>query len=298
MHGFPGALLSHLVTFMYEGEATVKEEMIEQFLDMGKELKIEGLYDKEEHSETLEEAAEKEPLDLGVPKTDNGAGRKNEKKTVKVKTIKSLEARARASGGRKSSLVSSKGSSLGHVLTPGDIQKEDGKLGNPDCEMTEKILQNKKAKMQKNLVSVLKRFESRPDENLVLGTTSTKGSAIANGQEIGTDGEHDEREHLVMTVKEIEALICIKEDNIGTFNQLMAKLIKRPGGNIVRCAICGKEFKTKQNALNHVEAKHISDVVHECKVCQQCLKTRASLEHHNRNVHKADILSEAIKPTS
>ena len=297
MHGFPGALLSHLVTFMYEGEATVKQEIIEQFLDMGKELKIEGLYEKEEHSKTLEEVAEKEPSDFGVLKTDNSAGRKKGKKTVKVKTVKSLEARASPSGERKSCLVSSEGISLGHVLAPGDIQKEDGKLINPDCEMTEKILRKKKSKMQKDLVSVLKRFESRPDENLVLGTISSKGSAIASGQEIGTDGEPDESELLIRTVKEIEALICIKEDNIGTFNQLINQLIKRPVGNVFNCAICGKEFTTKQNAIKHVEAKHISDVVHECKVCQQGLKTRRSLEHHNRNFHKVDM-GEVVTPTS
>ena len=289
MHGFPGALLSHLVTFMYEGEATVKQEIIEQFLDMGKELKIEGLYDKEEHSKALEEVAEKEPSDLGVQKTDNSGGTKKGKKTGKVKIIKSLEATASLSGGRKGSSVSSEGSNVGHVFTPGDIQKEDEKLVNPDCQMTEKILQKKKAKMQKNLVSVLKRFECRPDDNLVLGTTSSRASAIVDGQNIGTDGVPDGSGHPMVIVAEIEALVCIKEDNIGTFNQLMAELIKKPGGNVFSCAICGKDYKTKQNAVNHVEAKHISDVVHECKVCQQRLKTKASLEQHNRNVHKVDM---------
>ena len=79
MHGFPGALLSHLVTFMYSGEATVEAEIIEQFLDMGKELKIEGLYDREEHSENLEEVAKKESSDSRVLKTNDSAGKKKGK---------------------------------------------------------------------------------------------------------------------------------------------------------------------------------------------------------------------------
>ena len=68
-----------------------------------------------------------------------------------------------------------------------------------------------------------------------------------------------------------------------------------------RCKLCGEYFHNRGNAMNHVEAKHLT-VNYNCDFCTKRFKSRNSLKTHISTYHgssgnDAEIKREMVSPS-
>ena len=92
-------------------------------------------------------------------------------------------------------------------------------------------------------------------------------------------------------LKLVENLETIEEnsEDLNVFVRLLNQLILKSdiASNVLFfCGICQKSLKSKPHMLNHIESSHVNGVYHKCSDCAIKFKTRGSLSSHKVKIHK------------
>jgi len=305
MRGVTGAALLKLLDFMYNGEVNVEQQLLKEFLQLGEDLRVQGLC--EELAEKREEVV-KETMDSKKKERKEGGGKE----------------RHRSYSEKEKILISEKMEKKvkhGHVHKESVVELNDSTLERNGGGARKEFIERKASKREfeeeaSAIKSEVEMFDS-PGEELEAGldkeermlgdkerrtpTPRKKIRKLKSLEEQKDDAIN--RDVLTMDpgeahgiLKLIENLDHIEEnsEDLNIFVQLLNQLILKSNiaNNVLYfCGICQKSLKSKQHMVNHVEANHVTGVYHNCGECGAKMKTRSSLfSHKNKNhkVHKKD----------
>merc|ERR1712129_200013 len=78
------------------------------------------------------------------------------------------------------------------------------------------------------------------------------------------------------------------DDKIKSMLEVSEKRVpNQPSKKVYICKVCGKEGQWG-HISNHIEARHIIEVSHNCDICGKAAKSRTSLSMHKRKIHSAN----------
>jgi len=321
MRGVTGAALLKLLDFMYNGEVNVEQQLLKEFLQLGEELRVQGL------CEELAESAGK--------KEDKGCGKQREKEK---KEVGSKERHRSVSGKDK--------------MNHNEKHEKKGKHTNKDNitdnfnPTQDRVVRSRKDSERASMKRETEEFERKnvkrdaeDDKKTMKREAEEEVSVIRSdvdivespGEELDIVTEKDDRMHgekdRIRTptprkkIRKLKSLEELKDDTINRdlltmdpgeahgilklienlddieensedlniFVQLLNQLILKSNvaNNVLYfCGLCQKSLKSKQHMANHVEANHVVGVYHICAECGAKMKTRSSLFSHKNKNHK------------
>jgi len=328
MRGVTGAALLKLLDFMYNGEVNVEQQLLKEFLQLGEELRVQGL---------CEELAEK-----SMKNEEKKVGGKHKEKDKKEVVGKE---RQRSQSGKEKIVHNEKNEKKGK-----HSNKENVKDYNPSPErVVSSRRDNERVPLKRDEEyerKVVKR-ECEDDRKLLKREAEEETSVIRSDvdivespEELDTVPEKDDRmlgdKDRIRTptprkkIRKLKSLEELKDDTINRdlltmdpgeahgilklienlddieensedlniFVQLLNQLILKSNvaNNVLYfCGLCQKSLKSKQHMANHVEANHVVGVYHICAECGAKMKTRSSLFSHKNKNHKLQKKESEMK---
>lgn len=297
MRGVTGAALLKLLDFMYNGEVNVEQQLLKEFLQLGEDLRVQGL---------CEELVEKGEGNRGGSKhkerkEGGGSAGKERHRSYSGKDKMALSEKMEKK---------SKNSNKENVGEFSDVATE--RVGGGRKEFSERKAAKREVEEEVCVNKTEVEMFDSPGEELESGidkderllgdkerrtpTPRKKIRKLKSLEELKDDTIN--RDVLTMDpgeahgiLKLIENLDHIEEnsEDLNIFVQLLNQLILKSNiaNNVLYfCGICQKSLKSKQHMVNHVEANHVVGVYHTCAECGAKMKTRSSLFSHKNKNHK------------
>ena len=318
MRGVTGGTLLKLLDFMYNGEVNVERANIEEFLQFGEELRVEGLCEKSESIQSVSKSSSitarsnsisaVKPLIEEVPtpapstkqreKSERKKVRMEKKKRKATQSVQKVEALSNVRGNkRKENHVIEKLPPEPSAVTeePGPVTQDSVTPPEPE-PVTTTITHNDSGNKfdvyelgdssEENETFSLRGENSRtPRKKAKKSLEELKDEAINRDVLTMDPGEAHGILKLVENLHNIEE----NSEDLNVFVSLLNQLILKSaiGGNVLHfCGICQKSLKSKPHMLNHIESSHVNGVYHKCSECNNKFKTRGNLSSHKLKAHK------------
>lgn len=308
MRGVSGAALLKLLDFMYNGEVNVEHQLLKEFLQVGEELRVQGLCEElAEKDEKVEGRQEYNSKDKDCKDKEGNLSKiRHRSHSGKDRLAQSEKHEKRRKHSQKEILTGFNEMSAQNKISSN--RKEDRKSVKREREIDDVISAKSEADLVPNPSEETDTGTDHEDKMLDKDRTRTptprkKIRKLKSLEELKDDAIN--RDVLTMDpgeahgiLKLIENLNNIEEnsEDLNIYVQLLNQLILKSNiaNNVLYfCGICQKSLKSKQHILNHVEANHVSGVYHVCAECGMKMKTRSSLfSHKNKNhkIHKKEDL--------
>jgi len=313
LRGVNMAQMKGILDFMYMGEASLEEDLLESFLEAAKELCITGLVEDTSKTEAVEEdiverSPQKRPLSAPAstflkPKTtDNEVGKVKRPKSRKLKKDKQ---KIDVVGGN-----SFDGDSREEISPPSKKTKRETDMGEKITESENGIHKDfipekkkladspKKSRVHPNLdmlqneeltvtVSPLKKKANDSPSNLVRNDQNIKPISPPKGPTPpASPDDISSGNKTIMT--------NLPEDRV-KLRDIWDTMISSPeeidGETVYSCLSCDKTFKgksAKSNAWSHVDHNHTPQIEHRCHICNFISKSNDGVSRHITKTHKKD----------
>ena len=311
MRGVTGATLLKLLDFIYDGEVNVEHSLLKEFLQIGEDLRVEGLCEKQQSDETRnnvnrvsvkQESAEP----VKIVQQQSVAPVSKQKEKIERKKERLEKKKRYSKQGNKSE------------TTPAPVR--NNKRKEPEkCEVEPTTVDIKSQVVVKpepppsstSLTnSVVNNDEANKFDVYELGDSSEENEGLSLRDDARTPRKkakkslgdmNDEvinRDVLTMDpgeahgiLKLVENLDIIEEnsEDLNVFLRLLNQLILKSdlASNVLLfCGLCQKSLKSRSHMLNHIESSHVSGVFHKCSDCGTKYKTRSNLSTHKHKIHK------------
>jgi len=321
MRGVTGPTLLKLLDFMYNGEVNVEHAFLKEFLQVGEDLRIEGLCEKNVAGKLTNDTVVVPPVPIKKEEKENKLQINNKPPPAPVskqkeKAVRKKE-RAEKQKRKTNNNINGKENSPAPASVSARATKRKEITHAAPAPIIEKVV-------NEEVVAVVTESETSTPVNNTIVNSNNKydvyelGDSSEENENFSLRGDKDSRTprkkakrsmeeakdeainrdviHMDLgeahgILKLVENLETIEEnsEDLNVFVSLLNQLILKSevGGNILFfCGICQKSLKSKSHMLTHIESSHVKGVEHKCSDCGVKFKTRGGLSTHKVKVHK------------
>ena len=282
MRGVTGATLLKLLDFMYNGEVNVERAVLKEFLQLGEDLRVQGLCESlaaaqqqpvanQEKSKAVKSTLSATPAKQNAKMDGNKSSVKVEKKKRKMHNKENLS----------DNLDVSEKKQAKKEIPEENIKNEIVEVLDSSPEDHETVAQNE----DRLLMDRDRRTPTSSRKKVKKSLEDLRDDAINRDVVTMDPGEA----HGILKLIENIPTILEQSEDLNVFVQLLNQLVlKNNVANDLRffCGLCHKNLKSKQHMLNHIEANHVKGVQHICAECGLRFKTRSNLYSHKNKMHK------------
>jgi len=320
MRGVTGPTLLKLLDFMYNGEVNVEHALLKEFLQVGEDLRIEGLCEKNAAGKLTNDTVVVPPIPIKKEEKENKLQINNKSSPAPVSKQKEKvgKKKERAEKQKRKSNNNINGKENSPAPTSVTVRANKRKEIAPatPAPVIEKEIKEEVAPVvteselstpvNNSIVNTNNKYDvyelgdsSEENDNLSLRDKDSRtprkkakrSMEEAKDEAINRDVIHMDLGEAHGILKLVENLETIEEnsEDLNVFVSLLNQLILKSevGGNILFfCGICQKSLKSKSPMLTHIESSHVKGVEHKCSDCGVKFKTRGGLSTHKVKVHK------------